>query len=217
MQAALRRLRALAERIEREGLPRERAAEFRRALDTLERALGGPPGDAEAPSESISKSTPAAVVLSDAESADVPAGTIRIWSDGSCSPNPGAGGWGTIVEAGGRREELSGASPSSTNNIMEMTAAIVALQQLQEPSEVELTTDSQYVIKGITEWIDGWIRKNWVNSSKQPVKNKDLWLKLLELNERHRIKWIWVRGHSGHPENERADALANEGIEDLFQ
>ncbi len=141
---------------------------------------------------------------------------VEIYTDGACKGNPGPGGYGCIIVQNGKTQELKGGAKETTNNIMEMTAAIVALQQLQEPSEVELTTDSQYVIKGITEWIDGWIRKNWVNSSKQPVKNKDLWLKLLELNERHRIKWVWVRGHSGHPENERADALANEGIVDLF-
>ncbi len=141
---------------------------------------------------------------------------VEIYTDGACKGNPGPGGYGCIIVQNGKTQELKGGAKETTNNIMEMTAAIIALQQLQEPSEVELTTDSQYVIKGITEWIDGWIRKNWVSSSKQPVKNKDLWLKLLELNERHRIKWIWVRGHSGHPENERADALANEGIVDLF-
>ena len=141
---------------------------------------------------------------------------VKIYTDGACKGNPGPGGYGCIIVQNGKTQELKGGAKETTNNIMEMTAAIVALQQLPEPSEVELTTDSQYVVKGITEWIDGWLRKNWVNSSKQPVKNKDLWLKLLELNERHRIKWIWVRGHSGHPENERADALANEGIVDLF-
>ena len=141
---------------------------------------------------------------------------VEIYTDGACKGNPGPGGYGCIIVQNGKTQELKGGAKETTNNIMEMTAAIVALQQLQEPSEVELTTDSQYVVKGITEWIDGWLRKNWVNSNKKPVKNKDLWLKLLDLNERHRIKWIWVRGHSGHPENERADALANEGIVDLF-
>ncbi len=141
---------------------------------------------------------------------------VEIYTDGACKGNPGPGGYGCIIVQNGKTQELKGGAKETTNNIMEMTAAIVALQQLPEPSEVELTTDSQYVVKGMTEWVDGWLRKNWVNSSKQPVKNKDLWLKLLELNERHRIKWIWVRGHSGHPENERADDLANEGIVDLF-
>ena len=142
---------------------------------------------------------------------------VKIYTDGACKGNPGPGGYGCIIVRNHRTQELKGGTRETTNNIMEMTAAIVALQQLPEPSEVELTTDSQYLVKGITEWVDGWLRKNWINASKQPVKNKDLWLELLRLNERHRIKWIWVRGHSGHPENERADALANEGIEDLFQ
>ena len=141
---------------------------------------------------------------------------VEIYTDGACKGNPGPGGYGCIIVQNGKTQELKGGAKETTNNIMEMTAAIVALQQLPEPSEVELTTDSQYVVKGMTEWVDGWLRKNWINASKQPVKNKDLWLELLELNERHRIKWIWVRGHSGHPENERADALANEGIMDLF-
>jgi ribonuclease HI len=141
---------------------------------------------------------------------------VKIYTDGACKGNPGPGGYGCIIVRNGETLELKGGEKETTNNIMEMTAAIVALQQLPEPSEVELTTDSQYLVKGMTEWVDGWLRKNWVNSSKQPVKNKDLWLELLELNERHRIKWIWVRGHSGHPENERADALANEGIVDLL-
>ena len=142
---------------------------------------------------------------------------VKIYTDGACKGNPGPGGYGCIIVRNRRTQELKGGTRETTNNIMEMTAAIVALQQLLEPSEVELTTDSQYLVKGMTEWIDGWLRKNWINASKQPVKNKDLWQELLRLNERHRIKWIWVRGHSGHPENERADALANEGIEDLFQ
>ena len=142
---------------------------------------------------------------------------VKIYTDGACKGNPGPGGYGCIIVRNGKELELKGGERATTNNIMEMTAIIVALQQLEEPSEVELTTDSQYVVKGMTEWINGWIRKNWVTASKQPVKNKDLWLELLRLNERHRVKWIWVRGHSGHPENERADALANEGIADLFQ
>ncbi len=211
MQAALRRLRALAERIEREGLPRERAAAFRRALDTLERALGGPPGDAE----TSSKSTPAAVVRSDAESADVPAGTIRIWSDGSCSPNPGAGGWGTIVEAGGRREELSGASPSSTNNIMEMTAAIEGLRRAPPGATVQLVTDSRYLADGATRWLAGWKRKGWRKADGKPVLNRKLWETLDALLKERTVHWKWVRGHAGHPENERCDQLANAAREGL--
>ncbi len=141
---------------------------------------------------------------------------VKIFTDGACKGNPGPGGYGCIIVQDGKTLELKGGYKSTTNNIMEMTAIIVALQQLKEPSEVELTTDSQYVVKGMTEWINGWIRKNWVTASKQPVKNKDLWLELKKLNDRHKIKWIWVRGHNGHPENERADVLANQGVDELF-
>ncbi len=141
---------------------------------------------------------------------------VKIYTDGACRGNPGPGGYGCIIVRGGKTRELKGGERETTNNLMEMTAAIVALQQLEEPCEVELTTDSQYLVKGMTEWIDGWIRKNWVNASKQPVKNKNMWLELQRLDQRHSIKWIWVRGHNGHPENERADALANEGIAELY-
>lgn len=141
---------------------------------------------------------------------------VKIYTDGACKGNPGPGGYGCIIVRKGKTLELKGGAKETTNNIMEMTAAIVALQQLEQSSEVELTTDSQYLVKGMTEWITGWARKNWVNASKQPVKNKDLWQELLRLSEHHKIKWIWVRGHNGHPENERADALANEGLAELF-
>ena len=141
---------------------------------------------------------------------------VKIYTDGACKGNPGPGGYGCIIVRNGKTLELKGGEKVTTNNIMELTAAIVALQQLEKPSEVELTTDSQYLVKGMKEWVDGWVRKNWVNSSKQPVKNKDLWQKLLQLSERHKIRWIWVRGHNGHPENERADALANEGLAELY-
>ncbi len=141
---------------------------------------------------------------------------VKIYTDGACKGNPGPGGYGCIIVRNGKTRELKGGERETTNNIMEMTAAIVALQQLDKPSEVELTTDSQYLVKGMTEWINGWVRKNWVTASKQPVKNKDQWQELLRLSEHHKIKWIWVRGHNGHPENERADALANEGLAELF-
>ena len=132
---------------------------------------------------------------------------VRIYTDGACRGNPGPGGYGCIIVQDGKTRELKGGNKSTTNNIMEMTAIIVALK---------LTTDSQYVVKGMTEWMAGWVRRNWVNASKQPVKNKDLWLELKKLNERHKIKWVWVRGHNGHPENERADILANQGVDELF-
>ena len=141
---------------------------------------------------------------------------VKIYTDGACKGNPGPGGYGCIIVRGGKTLELKGGERETTNNIMEMTAAIVALQHLKKPSEVELTTDSQYLVKGMTEWINGWVRKNWITASRQPVKNKDQWQELLRLDERHKIKWIWVRGHNGHPENERADALANEGLAKLY-
>ena len=142
---------------------------------------------------------------------------VQIFTDGACRGNPGPGGYGGLIIREGKIQEFKGAAKSTTNNIMEMTAVIEALKRLQEPSEVELTTDSQYVIKGITEWMDGWIRKNWVNSQKKPVKNKELWLEILRLSKLHPITWKWVRGHNGHPENERADALANEAIDEMFR
>jgi ribonuclease HI len=140
---------------------------------------------------------------------------VKIYTDGACKGNPGPGGYGCIIVRNGETLELKGGEKETTNNIMEMTAAIVALQQLEKPSEVELTTDSQYLVKGMTEWIDGWIRKNWVTASKQPVKNKSQWQELLRVSEPHKIKWVWVRGHNGHLENERADALANQGLAEL--
>jgi len=143
--------------------------------------------------------------------------TVNIYTDGACRGNPGPGGYGCLIVQDGKTTELKGGDKQTTNNIMEMTAAIVALQQLKEPSHVKLTTDSQYLVKGMTEWMAGWIRKNWINSAKQPVKNKELWLELKRLSEIHRIEWIWVRGHNGHPENERADVLANQGIDGLYR
>ena len=137
---------------------------------------------------------------------------VEIFTDGACKGNPGPGGWGCILIQDGTTRELKGYHPNTTNNIMELTAAIMALNELTEPFEVELSTDSQYMVKGITEWMPGWLRKNWVNSQKKPVKNKELWQELLRLDERHRIDWIWVRGHAGHTQNERADWLANEAI-----
>jgi ribonuclease HI len=137
---------------------------------------------------------------------------VQIFTDGCCKGNPGPGGYGCILKFQDRVKEITGAEKNTTNNIMEMTACIVALEQLKESCEVNLTTDSQYVIKGITEWIHGWIKKNWINSSRQPVKNKELWQKLHLLNQKHKISWHWVKGHSGHPENERCDQLANEAL-----
>ena len=140
---------------------------------------------------------------------------IKIFTDGACRGNPGPGGYGSIIRVQGKDKELRGSAKNTTNNIMELTAAVVALKQLKEPSEVELTSDSQYLVKGMTEWIKGWIRKGWVTASKQPVKNKDIWVELNQLNNTHKITWLWVRGHTGHAENERCDQLANMAIDEM--
>ena len=140
------------------------------------------------------------------------ADTIYIYSDGACKGNPGAGGWGALLVTDGHRKEICGGEANTTNNRMEMTAVIRALESLKRPSTVEVHTDSQYVQKGISEWMSGWKRRNWRTASGHPVKNQDLWLQLDALSQLHRIEWKWVRGHNGHPENERADKLANQGV-----
>ncbi len=140
------------------------------------------------------------------------ADTIHIYSDGACKGNPGLGGWGALLVAGDHRKEIFGGEPATTNNRMEMLAVIRALETLKRPSTVAVHTDSQYVQKGISEWLPGWKRRNWRTSAGQPVKNQDLWQQLDTLAQQHRIEWHWVRGHNGHPENERADALANLGV-----
>ncbi|MBW2452031.1 MAG: ribonuclease HI [Deltaproteobacteria bacterium] len=137
---------------------------------------------------------------------------VEIFSDGACSGNPGPGGWGTILRYGDQEKELSGFEPETTNNRMELTAAIAGLEALTRPCQVQLTTDSQYLKKGITEWIEGWVARGWKNSQKKPVANRDLWERLLALSETHHIKWHWVRGHDGHAENERCDELARLAI-----
>jgi ribonuclease HI len=137
---------------------------------------------------------------------------VEIFTDGACKGNPGPGGWGALLRFGNLEKSLSGGEHDTTNNRMELMAAIKALAALSEPCMVELTTDSQYVRKGITEWIVNWKKNNWRNSAKKPVKNSDLWQQLDKESGRHSIKWLWVKGHSGHRENEIADDLANEGI-----
>ena len=138
---------------------------------------------------------------------------VEIFSDGACSGNPGPGGWGTLLRSGGHEKELSGFDPETTNNRMELIGAIEGLSALKRPCRVQLTTDSQYVKKGITEWIDGWVRRGWKNSQKKDVANRDLWERLLELTRIHQVEWHWVRGHAGHAENERCDQLAREAID----
>lgn len=133
---------------------------------------------------------------------------VSIFTDGACSGNPGPGGWAAILRYGAKERELSGAEPHTTNNRMELTAAIRALTVLTEPCEVTLTTDSQYLRLGVTQWMENWKRRGWKTASKSPVKNQDLWMALDELVQRHSVTWKWVRGHSDHPENERCDQLA---------
>jgi ribonuclease HI len=137
---------------------------------------------------------------------------VEIFTDGSCRGNPGPGGWGAILRSGSTEKELFGGEAATTNNKMELTAVIRALEALRQPSKVSLYTDSQYVQKGISEWIHGWKRNGWKTADKKPVKNKELWVELDELRKKHDIEWHWVKGHAGHPENERADQLANKGI-----
>ena len=139
---------------------------------------------------------------------------VQIFTDGACKGNPGPGGWGAILIYGEHTKELKGYSPKSTNNIMELTAVIEALKDLIRPCSIILTTDSNYVKDGITKWIHNWKKKGWKTSNKKDVKNKELWQKLDHESSRHQITWEWVKGHSGHIENERADTLANQAIEE---
>tara|TARA_X000001036_G_scaffold239951_1_gene223769 strand:+ start:3769 stop:4215 length:447 start_codon:yes stop_codon:yes gene_type:complete len=139
---------------------------------------------------------------------------VQIFTDGACKGNPGPGGWGAILIYGEHTKELKGYSPKSTNNIMELTAVIEALKDLSRPCSIILTTDSNYVKDGITKWIHNWKKKGWKTSNKKDVKNKELWQKLDHESSRHQITWEWVKGHSGHIENERADTLANQAIEE---
>ncbi len=141
---------------------------------------------------------------------------VEIFTDGACRGNPGPGGWGALLRCNGTEKELYGAEALTTNNRMELMAAIRALDSLKRPCRVSVTTDSKYVLQGITEWLAGWKRKDWKTASKQPVKNVDLWQELDRLVAPHQIEWHWVRGHTGHAENERADQLANRGIDELL-
>mgnify|MGYP001062729329 CR=1 FL=1 len=141
---------------------------------------------------------------------------VEIFTDGACRGNPGPGGWGALLRYNGVEKTLSGAEPLTTNNRMELMAAIVALESLKRPCQVVLTTDSEYVRKGITEWMENWKRRGWKTADKKPVKNEDLWRRLDEAASRHEVTWAWVRGHSGHPENERVDRLASAAIDALL-
>jgi ribonuclease HI len=140
---------------------------------------------------------------------------VEMFTDGACRGNPGPGGWGVLLRYNGTEKELYGGEAETTNNRMELMAAIRGLEALTRGCPVELTTDSQYVMKGITEWMANWKKRGWKTADRKPVKNVDLWQRLDAALSRHRVQWHWVRGHTGHPENERADALANRGIDEL--
>jgi ribonuclease HI len=142
--------------------------------------------------------------------------SVEAFTDGACRGNPGPGGWGVILRAGERVKELYGGEPHTTNNRMELTAAIEALTALKEPCRVALYTDSTYVRSGITEWLPAWRARGWRTADRKPVKNQDLWMALAELADRHDVSWHWVKGHAGHPENERADELANQGLDAML-
>lgn len=138
-----------------------------------------------------------------------------MFTDGACRGNPGPGGWGAVLRYKGVEKQLYGAEPATTNNRMELLGAIVALESLTRPCQVRLTTDSQYVMKGITEWMTNWKRRGWLTADRKPVKNVDLWQRLDAAVKGHQVQWQWVKGHNGHPENEQADALANRAIDEM--
>jgi len=141
---------------------------------------------------------------------------VEIYTDGACRGNPGPGGWGAVLRYAGREKSLHGGEPQTTNNRMELTAAIQALESLKRSCRVVLITDSQYLRRGITEWLPNWKRRGWRTAERKPVKNADLWQRLDSLAARHEIDWRWVRGHDGHPGNEQADRLANQGIDEML-
>lgn len=138
---------------------------------------------------------------------------VEIYTDGACSGNPGPGGYGAILKFDQKIKEISGYEPDTTNNRMELMAVIQALRQLKRPCRIKIYSDSSYVIKGMTEWLSGWIKRNWINSQKKPVQNRDLWETLFNLSKPHNIEWIWIKGHHGHEYNERCDEMARKAIE----
>ncbi|MBI3583801.1 MAG: ribonuclease HI [Nitrospinae bacterium] len=147
---------------------------------------------------------------------------IFIYADGACRGNPGPGGYGVLLKYNDRfgkvtAKEVKGAEENTTNNKMELTAAIMGLKTLKEPCHVTIVSDSNYLIQGMTKWVNSWLKKGWKTADKMPVKNRELWEKLIVLSKRHKIEWKWIKGHNGHPENERADELANEAIDELLK
>jgi len=141
---------------------------------------------------------------------------VHIFTDGACRGNPGPGGWGVVLRYNGSEKMLYGGEPSTTNNRMELMAAIMALESLKRSCKVALTTDSKYVRDGITSWIANWKKRGWKTANKSPVKNLDLWQRLDKVRDQHQVQWLWVKGHAGHPENEQADRLANRAIDELL-
>lgn len=142
---------------------------------------------------------------------------VNIYTDGACRGNPGPGGWGALLQYKDKEMELYGAEPNTTNNRMELMAAIRGLEALKRPSKVCITTDSLYLLKGISQWLPDWIQRGWTTAAKKPVKNVDLWQRLMIAQQGHHVEWRWIKGHAGHFENERADALANRGIDELLK
>jgi len=142
---------------------------------------------------------------------------VEVFTDGACRNNPGTGGWGVLLRHKGKEKQLYGGELNTTNNRMELLAAIMALESLTHPCKVRLTTDSQYVKKGITEWIESWMKRGWKKADKEPVKNVDLWQRLHAAVQRHQVDWQWVKGHNGHRENEIADKLANKGVKSVLR
>lgn len=142
---------------------------------------------------------------------------VEIFVDGACKGNPGPGGYAAILKCGRHVKEISGCEPNTTNNRMELKAVIMALKELKEPCDIYLYTDSMYVVKGITEWIYSWIKKGWVTANKKEVLNKELWQELFRLSKKHKIKWIWIKGHNKHPENERCDKMAKNAIQECIK
>ena len=138
--------------------------------------------------------------------------SVEVYTDGACSGNPGPGGYGIILKYGKHSRMISGYDPSTTNNRMELMAVIEGLKAIKKPCKVKVVSDSSYVIKGITQWVKGWIKRNWINSQKKPVLNRDLWEMLLEFSRPHNIEWVWVKGHQGHIENEQCDRMARDAI-----
>ena len=224
-QGAASRLEGVLERLEHAELTPDQQASLEKHLELLEGHLA----DMEGVLDEIEALLPAPLPArsrageqmsleegaapssgKSASGKSTPGADYTVWCDGSCSPNPGPGGWGAIIDNGAERREISGASPSTTNNIMEMSAAIAALEAIPEGASVHITTDSRYLMDGITRWLAGWKKKGWRKSNGAPVLNRQYWEKLEALQKKRTLEWAWVRGHSGHPENERCDELANE-------